>query len=95
MHINLAAFVGRGGADPVDHLIDAAVRLRKAHSGRTHFIVVLRADGSPELEERRRRYRGVALAAGIPVYEELAEAAEALSAVRQAEEARSAWQSWT
>ena len=90
MHINLAAFVGRGGADPVDYLIEAAVRVRNAH--RAHFAVVLRVDGSPVLEERRRRYRELALAARIPVYDELVEAAEALSAARRVEHGRSAWQ---
>jgi acyl-CoA synthetase (NDP forming) len=90
MHINLAAFVGRGGGDPVDNLIQAAVRARKAHAGQAHFAIVLRADGSAELDERRRHYREVALATGIPVYDELAEAAEALSAVRWVELARAA-----
>lgn len=82
MHINLAAFVGRGGEDPVDNLIQAAVRVQKTHPGRAHFAVALRVDGSPELDERRRRYRELAIGAGIPVYDELGHAAEALSAVR-------------
>ena len=55
MHVNLAAFVGRGGADPIDNLIQAAVRVQSTHPGRAHFAVVLRVDGSPELDERRRR----------------------------------------
>ncbi len=82
MHINLAAFVGRGGADPIDNLIQAAVRVQNTHPGRAHFAVVLRVDGSPELDERRRRYRELGLRVGIPVYDELVEAAEALSAVQ-------------
>lgn len=86
MHVNLAAFVGRGGADPIDNLIQAAVRVQATHPGHAHFVVVLRVDGSPELEERRRHYRGVALAAGIPVYDELIEAAHALRGVRRIEQ---------
>jgi acyl-CoA synthetase (NDP forming) len=86
MHVNLAAFVGRGGADPIDNLIQAAVRVQGAHPGRAHFVIVLRVDGSPELEERRRHYRRVALDAGIPVYDELVEAAQALRAVRRIEQ---------
>jgi acyl-CoA synthetase (NDP forming) len=82
MHINLAAFVGRGGADPIDNLIQAAVKVQQSHPGRAHFVIVLRVDGSPELDERRRRYRAVALGVGIPVYDELLEAAHALRAVR-------------
>jgi acyl-CoA synthetase (NDP forming) len=85
MHINLAAFVGRGGADPVDNLIQAAVRVQQSHPGRAHFIIVLRVDGSPELDERRRHYRQLALGVGIPVYDELVEAAHALRAVRHIE----------
>ncbi len=86
MHINLAAFVGRGGADPVDNLIQAAVRVQKSHPGRAHFVIVLRVDGSPELDERRRHYRQLALGVGIPVYDELVEAAHALRAVRLIEQ---------
>jgi acyl-CoA synthetase (NDP forming) len=85
MHINLAAFVGRGGGDPVDNLIQAAVRVQQSHPGRAHFVIVLRVDGSPELDERRRRYRAMALGVGIPVYDELLEAAHALRAVRAIE----------
>lgn len=88
MHINLAAFVGRGGGDPIDNLIQAAVRVRNTHPGRAHFAVVLRVDGSPELDERRRRYRELALGVAIPVYDELVEAAEALSAVQSIERYR-------
>lgn len=81
MHINLAAFVGRGGGDPVDNLIQAAVRVQRTHPGRAHFMIVLRVDGSPELDERRRRYREVALGERIAVYDELVDAAHALRAV--------------
>jgi acyl-CoA synthetase (NDP forming) len=86
MHINLAAFVGRGGGDPIDNLIQAAVRVQQSHPGRAHFVIVLRVDGSPELDERRRYYRSVALGVGIPVYDELVEAAQALRAVRHIEQ---------
>ncbi len=86
MHINLAAFVGRGGADPIDNLIQAAVRVQQSHPGRVHFVVVLRVDGSPELDERRRRYREVALGVGIPVYDELVQAAQALRSLRRIEQ---------
>jgi len=86
MHINLAAFVGRGGADPIDNLIQAAVGVQKSHPGRAHFVIVLRVDGSPELDERRRHYRQLALGVGIPVYDELVEAAHALRVVRRIEQ---------
>ena len=81
MHLNLAAFVGRGDADPVDNLIRAAIRARQARVHGPHFALVLRADGSPELDERRRHYREVALRAGIPVYDELDSVGRALGAM--------------
>ncbi|HSR72123.1 MAG TPA: CoA-binding protein, partial [Kiloniellales bacterium] len=81
MHLNLAAFVGRGDIDPVDNLIQAAVDLQAAYPAQAHFLLVLRTDGSPELEERRRAYRERALAVGIPVFDEVANAARALAAI--------------
>jgi len=85
MHLNLAAFAGRSGVDPIDNLFQAAVSVREHHPGRAHLAVVLRSDGSPELDERKRTYRMRALAAGIPVFDELAPAAQALSCVRHLE----------
>ena len=81
MHLNLAAFVGRGDVDPVGNLIQAAVQVQKRFPGQAHFILALRVDGSPELEAKMRQYRASALAVGIPVYDELAPAARALRAV--------------
>jgi acyl-CoA synthetase (NDP forming) len=81
IHINLAAFVGRGDADPVDNLIEATLQTHASHAATTHFMVVLRVDGSRELDERRRRYRQNALERRIPVYDELVNAADALRGV--------------
>lgn len=88
MHVNLAAFVGRGGGDPVDNLIQAIVRVKQAYPGGPHLMIVLRVDGSPELDDKRRHHRSVALAAGIPVYDELVDAALALRAVRLYEQSK-------
>jgi len=81
VHINLAAFVGRGDVDPIDNLIEAAVETHAKYAGAAHLVVVLRVDGSPELDERRRHYRQHALERRIPVYDELVEAADALCAM--------------
>ncbi len=86
MHLNLAAFVGRGGIDPIDNLIAAALGVQNAYPDQAHFLLALRTDGSPALEESRRRYRQAALGMGIPVYDEIANAARALAAVRALEE---------
>ena len=81
MHLNLAAFVGRAGVDPVDNLIGAAVTIGRQYPGQAHFALALRVDGSPELDVAKRRYRGLARDAGIPVFDELPEVARALAAV--------------
>lgn len=86
MHLNLAAFVGRGDGDPVDNLIQGALRARQSRPSGPHFAIALRVDGSPELEEQRRRYREIALSADIPVYDELDQVARALRAVRRIEQ---------
>ncbi|PWG65817.1 acetate--CoA ligase family protein [Sediminicurvatus halobius] len=86
MHLNLAAFVGRGDSDPVDNLIQVAEHSQTRHPGRAHFLLVLRSDGSPQLDDIKRKYRERALAVGIPVYDEVTNAADALAQVQQMEE---------
>lgn len=85
MHLNLASFVGRGDVDPVGNLMEAALRVQEAYPGQAHFVLVLRVDGSPELEEARRTYRQAALDQGIPVFDEVTNAADALAAVSHLE----------
>ena len=85
MHLNLASFVGRGDVDPVGNLMEAALRVQAAYPGQAHFVLVLRVDGSPELEEARRTYRQAALDQGIPVFDEVTNAADALAAVSHLE----------
>ena len=85
MHLNLAAFVGRGPIDPLDNLISAAERVQQDFPGQAHFVLVLRSSGSPEIEEGKRKYRDRAQAAGIPVFDELGNAAVALSALSRFE----------
>ncbi len=86
MHLNLAAFVGRGEVDPVENLMRAALGVQARYPGQAHFLLALRSDGSPELDASKRAYRERALAVGIPVYDELANAAVALAAVSRLEE---------
>jgi acyl-CoA synthetase (NDP forming) len=86
MHLNLASFVGRGDGDPVDNLIKVAERVQTTHPGRAHFVLVLRSDGSKELDDIKREYRERALAVGIPVYDEVTNAAQALSVVQHLEQ---------
>jgi len=88
MHLNLAAFVGRGPIDPLDNLMQAAVRMQEKYPGQAHFVLVLRSSGAPDVEEGKRAYRQRALEVGIPVFDELSNAAIALSAVRRFEQFR-------
>ena len=87
MHLNLASFVGRAGVDPVDNLIQAAVRIGHAYPGQAHLALALRVDGSPELDDAKRHYCALARDSGIPVFDELPEAARALAAVAHLERA--------
>ncbi|HEX6005173.1 MAG TPA: CoA-binding protein [Burkholderiales bacterium] len=81
MHLNLSAFVGRTKKEVLDNLVDAALRVQKHHPGKAHFVLVLRSDGEPTLEERKREFRARAVALGIPVYDEMANAGHALCAL--------------
>lgn len=81
MHLNLAAFVGRGDVDPIENIVKAAEKVQNDYPGQAHFVMALRVDGSPELEEKMWEYRDRILARGIPVYDELSTAAKALKAV--------------
>lgn len=86
MHLNLASFAGREGVDPVDNLIAAAAAARQQNGQKAHLALVLRSDGSKELDDRRRHYRLTAAQSGIPVFDEMAPAAAALGAVRVIEQ---------
>ncbi len=81
MHLNLASFQGRGPIDPLDNLIQSALRTQERYPGQAHFMLVLRSDGEAALDEIKRKYRTRANDAGIPVYDELANAARALRSV--------------
>ena len=81
MHLNLAAFVGRGSVDPIDNLFAVVEETQRKWPGVAHFCLALRSDGSPELDEKRRHYRDKARAADVPVYDEIPAMALALAAV--------------
>lgn len=83
MHINLPVFVSSADqrADFLANLVAAAVRVRGKHTNGAHFLLVLRSDGSEAAETRRREFRAIAVAQGIPVYDEMISAAQALAAV--------------
>lgn len=81
LHLNLAAFVGRGGVDPIANLLTVVEESQRKWPGVAHFALALRTDGSAELDERRRLYREKARAVGVPVFDEIAGMARALAGV--------------
>ena len=82
MHLNLSAFVGRTKPEVLDNLVKAALRVQEHYPGQAHFLLVLRSDGEPELEKRKREFRERALALGVPVYDEMSNAGHALAALQ-------------
>ena len=82
MHLNLAAFAGRAKPEVLDNLMQAALRVQTHFPGQAHFVLVLRSDGEPQLEARKREFRDNAAALGIPVFDEMANAGHALAALQ-------------
>src|SRR3546814_8590189 len=80
MHLNLAAFVGRGTVDPVANLFAVVEETQRKWPNVAHFCLALRTDGSAELDDKRRLYREKARAVGVPVYDEIPAMARALAA---------------
>ena len=66
----------------LDNLVQAALRVQQHHPGKSHFVLVLRSDGEPALEDRKREFRARAVRLGIPVYDEMANAGCALAALQ-------------
>ncbi|MDH3231338.1 MAG: acetate--CoA ligase family protein [Alphaproteobacteria bacterium] len=81
MHLNLAAFVGRGTVDPVDNLFAVVEETQMKWPGHAHFALALRSDGSPQLDEKKRFYREKARAVDVPVFDEIPDMAAALAIV--------------
>jgi acyl-CoA synthetase (NDP forming) len=82
MHLNMSAFVGRTKPEVLDNLVQAALRVQSKYPGQAHFVLVLRSDGEPSLEERKREFRDKAVALGISVYDEMSNAGHALAALQ-------------
>lgn len=81
MHLSMPAFAGRTKAEVLDNLIAAALRAQSRHPQSGHFLLVLRSDGNVRIDERKREFRDRAIALGIPVFDELEDAARCLAAM--------------
>jgi acyl-CoA synthetase (NDP forming) len=83
LHINLPVFLSSENqqVDVVGNLMQSATRVLTRFPHQAHFLLVLRSDGEARTEERRRLERARATRLGIPVFDELSNAAAALAAV--------------
>ena len=90
MHLNLSAFAGRAKPEVLDNLMAAALRIQDKYPNRSHFILVLRSDGEPALEARKRAFREKAVALGVPVYDEMSDAGHPLAALASFERHKAA-----
>ncbi len=86
-HLNLPVFINSADqrADFLGNLINATLRVRESYGHSTHHALVLRSDGSEACEARKRSFRAAAVAAGIPSFDELVNAADALASIAQFE----------
>lgn len=85
IHVNMTVIMGFRHVDMLGNIIQAALRVREARSAGMHIALVLRSDGDAETEERKRDYRQRAIASGVPVFDELVQAARGLAALRTVE----------
>ncbi len=85
MHLNLAAFVGRGTSNPLQNLIDVITQTRKERGAQVHFVLALRSDRSEVLDGMRREYVELARQSGIAVYDEVVDMARSLRAISNLE----------
>src|SRR3546814_21196361 len=69
MHLNLAAFVGRGTIDPVANLVAVVEETQRKWPNVAHFCLALRTAGSAELAAKERNHREAAGEARAPGHE--------------------------
>jgi len=81
LHLNIPVILGYYGEALFDRLVESAMAVRAGHVGKGHFVLVLRSDGSEEVDRRRRVYREKALAHGVAVFNGLPQVARALAAL--------------
>ena len=79
VHMNVPVILGYSHADILGNLMAATLDARANGKTEAHLMLVLRSDGEPEIERRKHDLKLRALEAGIPVYNELIDAARALS----------------
>jgi acyl-CoA synthetase (NDP forming) len=79
-HINMPQFLTNPSIpdEVLDNLVSGAIRTHRADAGGTPMLLVLRSDGSEAVDARKRTARASALAARVPVFDEIVDALKAL-----------------
>ncbi|HQS86369.1 MAG TPA: hypothetical protein PK060_04860 [Polaromonas sp.] len=85
IHVNMTVILGFRHVDMLGNIIRAVLRVRESDESGLHVALVLRSDSDPETDERKREYRMQAVASGVPVFDELAQAARGLATLRTVE----------
>jgi len=82
MHMNVPGLLAYEHVDILGPLLAAARRAATGRGGASgHVALVLRSDGEPEIEAKKRRFAEAALEDGVAVFDELPAAAGALAAL--------------
>jgi acyl-CoA synthetase (NDP forming) len=79
VHLNLPVITSYAESNMFDNVLAALITHRKQMSTGAHLLLLLRSDGTPELEAVRASARLRAAAAGVPVFDDFAAALGALS----------------
>ena len=88
VHLNLPVIAGYRHVDLVGELLDAVIRLRAELASRSHVLLVLRSNRDQACIERVRGLATRLMDAGLPVFDELANAGDALVALHLLERFR-------
>lgn len=88
IHLNLEALLAYKDVDVLGALVRATARVRQATLGRVHLSIALRSSGLPETEHHKREAARLAMASGVPVFDEISNQVRALQAVHALERFR-------
>ncbi len=81
VHLNLAVILNyRHVPDFMANLIEVLLGRVDEADTRAHLLLVLRSDGSEEVDAWKRKFRTAAAAAGVATFDEIPQAVEALAA---------------
>lgn len=88
IHINMTVVSTFKHVDILGNLVRAVISMKESTENAAHVVLVLRSDGDLSIEEQKQGYRRSAVNLGIPVFDELVDAAKALSGMRVVEHFR-------